>query len=347
MSIAIAIALALIIGWACLRFLPAGAEGRMPLPYLIAFIHFLWIPSALCGVLAAAQGYWHLAVLAVVLAVIIAAFDLPYYRHTLRMLRRNAQPEDSAQHDLQQSSQHTSDAAQRTPYEFSVMTLNCRYGRADARMIVEAVRSRAIAVLSLQEMSENLLNHLAAAGLNQLLPHHQIGTMRDTDNGGFNGIWTNLPVTAAIADTVDIPAAAVPSLVVAVPQQCAADSRTILCASAHPKSPMRGCAQWSRGIIGLAGVNSNTRAASTIVMGDLNANLHHPSFRALLRSGLRDATLSQGTGRIPTFPIWSPWPRLELDHIVFSNGLEARAVESFAIPGSDHLALAATLSVTR
>lgn len=82
MSIAIAIALALIIGWACLRFLPAGAEGRMPLPYLIAFIHFLWIPSALCGVLAAAQGYWHLAVLAVVLAVIIAAFDLPYYRHT-------------------------------------------------------------------------------------------------------------------------------------------------------------------------------------------------------------------------------------------------------------------------
>lgn len=92
---------------------------------------------------------------------------------------------------------------------------------------------------------------------------------------------------------------------------------------AHPpilKSPACG-AQWSRGIIGLAGVNS-TRAASTIVMGDLNANLHHPSFRALLRSGLRDATLSQGTGRIPTFPIWSPWPRLELDHIVFSNGLK-------------------------
>jgi hypothetical protein len=220
-------------------------------------------------------------------------------------------------------------------------------------------------------MSKDLLNRLAAAGLDQLLPHHQIGTMRDTDNGGFNGIWTNLPVTAAIADTVDIPAAAVPCLVMVVPPQNSVttrshdaldtynalgiprnpaevpfDSRTILCASAHPKSPMRGCAQWSRGIIGLAAVNSNTRAAGTIVMGDLNANLHHPSFRALLRSGLRDATLCQGTGRIPTFPVWLPWPRLELDHVVFSNGLEARAVESFAIPGSDHLALAATLSVT-
>ena len=63
------LALALLVPWWALRFLPAGAEGRLPLPYLIALIPFLWIPALLLAVVAVVLGCWPLAVAAVALAV--------------------------------------------------------------------------------------------------------------------------------------------------------------------------------------------------------------------------------------------------------------------------------------
>ena len=56
-------------------------------------------------------------------------------------------------------------------------------------------------------------------------------------------------------------------------------------------------------------------------------------------------SLSQGRGPTPTFPRWTPWPRIELDHILATPGVAFRNVESFEIAGTDHLALVATLTV--
>ena len=45
------------------------------------------------------------------------------------------------------------------------------------------------------------------------------------------------------------------------------------------------------------------------------------------------------------FPSWLPWPRIILDHVLFTKGLDASDVSSFCVEGSDHLALVATLTL--
>lgn len=117
--------------------------------------------------------------------------------------------------------------------------------------------------------------------------------------------------------------------------------RSLTVASAHPKSPMRGCRQWSAGIRGLSALAGH---ADVAVMGDLNSSIEHPSFRALLAAGLSDASLTQGPA--PTFPSWLTWPRIELDHVLFTRGVRASDVRPLAVAGSDHLALVATLKLS-
>ena len=118
--------------------------------------------------------------------------------------------------------------------------------------------------------------------------------------------------------------------------------------SAHPKSPMRGCADWSAGILGLrelARAKSVSNRNIVVVMGDLNSSTDHPSFRALLKSGFKDASLIQAAGPNLTFPSWLKWPRIELDHVLFTPGLKPSGVKSFEVEGTDHLALTATLAL--
>ncbi|NEG69782.1 hypothetical protein F6S87_04010 [Bifidobacterium sp. BRDM6] len=339
------------------------------------------------------------------------------------------------------------------------MTLNCRYGRANATEIVRAVRERDVAVLALQEMSPELVDELDAAGIDELLPFRQLGDATPSDNGGFNGLFLRVKPESSTPTGVAIPAADVPTVTVPV-----TDTEAVVIASAHPKSPMRGCRDWSAGIIGLgeladrveknnraylriddvtpattftgkptfatgsvdgqsfreagkatgndsrdlddssggtqpaaaddvrvaaigdrsrstveldeanavhvaegakasdvklsdllaqrdadrrraAGTADNrpTRELVAVVMGDLNSSIVHPSFRKLLQSGFKDAVLVQATGPQTTFPSWLPWPRIVLDHILFTGRLAPKDVESFRVDGSDHLALAATL----
>ena len=98
---------------------------------------------------------------------------------------------------------HTSTAAEAAKHgRFRVMTLNCRYGRANAAAIVSAVKEHDVAVLALQELTDDLVAALDEAGLSDLLPYRQLGESKETDNGGFNGIWIRIepsdtsPITA-------------------------------------------------------------------------------------------------------------------------------------------------------
>ena len=156
------------------------------------------------------------------------------------------------------------------------------------------------------------------------------------------------------------------------------DGTSVAFASAHTKSPMRGCREWSDGIRSLsalvpmprksvsAGTGREERATgskagrgggSAYPAVDI-AVLDHASFRELLRSGFRDAALAQARGHVNTFPSQVPWPRIELDHIMAatresasgSAAEPARAVtfsgvESFVVEDTDHLALTATMTI--
>ena len=342
MTIALGTALALLVLWWALRFLPAGAEGHLPLPYLIALIPFLWIPALLLAVVAVVLGCWPLAVAAVALAVIVA-LRVPLYRLSLHGTSRETKRETYCETHPEASDTTARGYDEQPDAPITVMTLNCRFGRADADAIMDAVRAHDVDVLALQELTADLVGALDAAGIRDVLPHRQLGEDRPTDNGGFNGLWTRLAPVAAASSSAQIPAADVP-MIVASPtrngQSADVPDSVIAFASAHTKSPMRGCRAWSQGIVGL-GRLALQRAA--VVLGDLNCGIDHPSFRKLLAAGFRDASMSALRKPMVSFPSWLAWPRIELDHVLISGGIDAERVETLTIHGSDHLATVATL----
>lgn len=311
----------------------------MPLPYLIALIPLLWLPLATLATIAAWFHLWGTAC-CLMAAAIASVLRRAQYQATRRETPRGTQVAGCETHcETYHEARHETTFA-----ALHVMTLNCRYGRANAGVIMQHIREHNIDVLALQEVTDALMARLNEAGIQSVLPHCQTGTPHKDDNGGYNAIFSRIEPTATTPNIVDIPAADVPAITLSM------GGRSLTVASAHPKSPMRGCKEWSAGIRGLMSLakqcnkqNNGTNAAA-VVMGDLNSAIDHPSFRTLLKAGLSDASLSQNTGSTPTFPRWMAWPRIELDHVMFTNNIHASDVRSLVVAGSDHLALIATLT---
>lgn len=242
--------------------------------------------------------------------------------------------------------------------EIRVMTLNCRYGRANASQIIKLAKTHKIDTILLQEVSEKLVKNLEKLGIERDFAHVQLGNTNNHENGGFNAIYTRLSnIKESFGKSIKIDAANVPIVTaVACDSSLAAfdssaENLLITFASAHPKSPMRGCDAWSSGIMSLAKIGENHNKSGckkvTIIGGDLNSTPDHPSFRALLKSGFFDASMQIGK-RLKTWPTWQKWPNLALDHVlVKSTGCNAIATEQRAIrvDGSDHFALIVCVSI--
>ncbi|PXY85843.1 endonuclease/exonuclease/phosphatase family protein [Bifidobacterium asteroides] len=308
------ILLGLIALWMALRFLPAGADWHRPLVELIALIDLLAVPLLAILILTVLMHAWLQCLLAFVELTLVSCHRLRY-----RLPQADRTSQSSSDHGL------------------SVMTLNCRFGRADPEEIVRCVRSYEVEVLALQEVKGNLLESLQTAGIHQLLPYLTQGTAGPDDNGGRNVILSAARPAIAYPSALDLPAAAVP--LVELKTSCG----PVRVASVHPKSPQRGARQWGMGIAALAKLAQPP--TPTIVMGDCNATLQHPTFRAMLaQSGLRDASLSLKAGSHPTFPSGRLLPPLiEIDHILMDDDLTAQSMHALRISGSDHRALIAQL----
>lgn len=342
--------------WALLRMLPAGADGRAPLPYLISLGHLLWIPLVIVAIVALASDDVVSAVMATTAAAAIGGISLRTYhpRHQRAhpsvggtAIEQWARPRSATPHA-------PASGAPASGATLTVMTLNCRTGRVDAHSVVQAVQEREVDVLALQELTVDAVAALKDAGMDDILPFHQLGGQHPDDNGGFNAIWSAQKPVGACADTVSIPAAEAPSLSLRL------GPSIVRFVSAHTKSPQRGCREWSQGIIGLGALASDgfadhqthpatadttTMRMDTVLMGDLNSSPDHPSFRALLAQGFHDAGLSLAHGPVASFPSWALWPRIDIDHILFTEGIQSTASTSFTVPGTDHLAVCATLLI--
>ena len=308
------ILLGLIASWMALRFLPAGTDWHRPLVELIALIDLLAVPLLAILILTVLMNAWLQCLLALVELTLVSCHRLRY-----RLPQTDRTGQSSSDHGL------------------SVMTLNCRFGRADPEEVVRCVRSYGVEVLALQEVKGNLLESLQTAGIHQLLPYLTQGTAGPDDNGGRNVILSAARPAIAYPSALDLPAAAVP--LVELKTSCG----PVRVASVHPKSPQRGARQWGMGIAALAKLAQPP--TPTIVMGDCNATLQHPTFRAMLaQSGLRDASLSLKAGSHPTFPSRRLLPPLiEIDHILMDDDLTAQSMHALRISGSDHRALIAQL----
>jgi endonuclease/exonuclease/phosphatase family metal-dependent hydrolase len=356
MTIVLISALVIIAAWAATRSLPAGLDGHKPFPYLIALLRWLWMPALLIAIIAGVSHHWLIMALALALAADLAYLASPTYRNeqsrdfahpdSTYAARLNMASEpalhgplaDRNQTDQSESTDAVPSRQQADPGHegLNIMTLNCKYGHADAEAIVRTVNEQGTDVLALQEMSAGLAQSLEQAGLADVLPYSQFGVGKETDNGGFNGLYSSIKPVRQATSALELPAADVPSITVET-----LEGRTVTLYSAHPKSPMRGCREWSQGIRSLGALAHRHESAEAVIMGDFNSNIDHPSFRALLHSGFSDAGLAASHRNVASFCTWLKWPRMELDHVLTTSGLNAYGARTVFIPGTDHFGLTA------
>ena len=164
-----------------------------------------------------------------------------------------------------------------------VMSLNCRYGRAQALEIVTAVSQHNVSALCLVEATDQLLAALDDAGIASFLPYRVVGAKNGKENGGFNVVFSAFSPLHAKPSSVCIPAASVPVLTFR------ALGKRIAVAAAHPYSPQRGAKEWGLGIAQLSALPSAVfarHADALVIAGDFNSNVSHPTFRWLLSGGL-------------------------------------------------------------
>jgi endonuclease/exonuclease/phosphatase (EEP) superfamily protein YafD len=115
----------------------------------------------------------------------------------------------------------------------------------------------------------------------------------------------------------------------------------------HAHTPTSDFETWKRDLHRF-GAHGHAGTDPTVVIGDFNASVWHPSFRALLADGFTDAHVALGRGFSVSWPddSWFP-PFIRLDHALTTDSLVPLAVEDFDIRGSDHRGLIVTVTPAR
>lgn len=218
------------------------------------------------------------------------------------------------------------------------MQANLLFDGADPAALVEEVRARNIAVLTVNELTPAAVEGLDRAGLDRLLPHRYL---RPGKTASGTGIWSSYPLSDTveydgfvlnqISATADVPGVG-PVAVYAF----------------HPVPPIARPQVWADELSRLHNILDRAPADRPVIVGgDFNATYDHSQFRVLISGSFGDAAEQAGAGHLVTYPTdkW-PAPLVGLDHIL-TAGACALAAETVDLPGSDHRALVARLRLDR
>jgi endonuclease/exonuclease/phosphatase (EEP) superfamily protein YafD len=227
----------------------------------------------------------------------------------------------------------------RGDHLLTVLTANLWCGRGDADVIVSLARRHAVDVVALQELTEDAVRRLEAAGLDTLLPHRVVAPAPDWEGAG---LWSRLPMRDQEMSRRGTLYRV--SAVVAVDEEPAVDDPHVT--SVHIHAPWPGpSGPWVDQLDELR-MTLVGRTGPMIVASDFNATLGHAEFRRLLRAG-RDAAVAARAWRVRTWPQHLPLPAaIAIDHVVLS-GLGAAQVSTHVVPGSDHRAVIARVVRSR
>lgn len=323
----------------CCRLLPASLSDLPFLPWLASVTPLYAVTAALALTFTLAPRAWRHRHVSrrIIRMVAVAALAL----ETMWLVPL-ASPSARVNQMLE-----TSSAAQ-----IRVMTCNVYKGAASAESIVNAVREQHVQVLALQETTVDFVEELEAAGIDELLPHSE----RSSSDGVYgNGVWSAYPLADVATDDIGSSASAMPAGTVSIEREDGSIARVRL-VSVHTCSPGPGYWDlWRRSIEEIGVVRERLGAdpgTSYALLGDFNATYDHAPFREMLGEGeaggasLHDAAHEAGQGIVATWPSGAAVPPLcGIDHVVTSGGIAATDLEALPIPGSDHTALLATLTL--
>ena len=221
-----------------------------------------------------------------------------------------------------------------------VMQANIRLGGADAAALVDSVGAREIDVLTVIELTDSASAKLAAAGLENALPHTCVRTRH---GGGGAGIYSRYP----LRECAQLDGFVLNNLR-AVAEIPAADPTAVY--ALHPLPPYPEPAwKWVYELKRLRPIFS-AEPYPMIVGADFNSTYDHRQYRQLLTNStphgvapLLDAAEHVGAGVVPTYPADRVLPPvLAIDRILTREWVPTTFAR-LELPGSDHLGVTSNL----
>ncbi|MCU1516330.1 MAG: Endonuclease/exonuclease/phosphatase [Pseudarthrobacter sp.] len=227
--------------------------------------------------------------------------------------------------------------------EVTAMNINSEFGQADAARIVQLVRDNGVGLLTVQEHTQALEDRLAAEGLASLLPHR---ISDPTDDGAGSATYSRYPLEPVGV----LPATPfrMPTFRLTAVGGAAAAVLEVTNVHALPPVDTR-VGQWRSDLEAVARLAG--RPGNRLLIGDFNATYDHTEFRKLLGAGpdgtgLVDVGTASGSRLVPTWPMEGPaLPGITIDHLVTTPRVASAGYEVHRVPGTDHAAILATLTV--
>jgi endonuclease/exonuclease/phosphatase (EEP) superfamily protein YafD len=221
------------------------------------------------------------------------------------------------------------------------MSMNLRFGGADARSVVELVREAGVDVLAFQEFTPEAERALLGAGLGETMPYRE---SHPADAATGSAVYARLPLSDGGARLVSLPGFDQAYATVAL-----TGGRSVIVESVHPVPPSsrQAVPRWALGLRNQ--VPGGAAGPPRILAGDFNATLDHRELRDLLATGYRDAADAVGAGMVATWPFYGRrsliMPKIALDHVLVPAGVGVRDFRAVTIPFSDHRAIIASLVI--
>jgi endonuclease/exonuclease/phosphatase (EEP) superfamily protein YafD len=227
----------------------------------------------------------------------------------------------------------------------TVMNINSQFGEADAAEIVRLVREERVGLLAVQEHTADLEKRLAAEGLGRVLPNMVSNLAK---GAGGSAVYSLHPMQFV---------GMVPDTPFEMPRVRLAfgdthPTVTLEVTNIHALPPVEGrVQQWRSDLAALRHLAAEGGRGNRLLIGDFNATFDHWEFRAMLDGGeggrkLVDIGTAAGLRLLPTWPMEGvPLPGITIDHVVTTPGITGSRYAVHRIPGSDHAAVLATLSI--
>lgn len=231
--------------------------------------------------------------------------------------------------------------------ELKAMNINSEFGNADAGSIVHLVRDNGIGLLTIQEHSLGLQERLSREGLDQILPYR---ISDPTDDGAGSAAYSRYPLehVGLIPDTpFQMPT-------VRLTAESGGSVAVLEVTNVHALPPVDvRVAQWRSDLAAIGKVGR--QPGNRLLIGDFNATLDHAEFRNILSrgqsvdgkaAGMADVAAGAGSRLTPTWPMEGQLlPGIAIDHLVISAGVGGSDYAVHTVPGTDHAAIMATLSI--
>ncbi|RVW07493.1 endonuclease/exonuclease/phosphatase family protein [Prescottella agglutinans] len=220
-----------------------------------------------------------------------------------------------------------------------VMQANIKVGQADPSALVRTVRDRDIDVLTVQELTDESIAGLHAAGLDDLLPHRFVVSYGPGGEGG--GIYSRLPLSNTRNLDSFLSANLSADLDVGLREP-------LVLFAVHPAPAYLFPAPvWAAELRKLhSEFESSAVRDNVVVSGDFNASYTQRQYRALLTDGYADAADQLGAGLVPTMPAGRRIPALIGIDRMITKGAVATRLERIDIAGSDHHGLVVDVRLT-